>query len=466
MSSRTQRNTPPLACDLALLGGTVLTLDPGNPVVDRGFVAVTGDRIVAVGDAALAERFHADRTVHCSGKVVMPGMVDCHNHLFQSLGRTLGEGLPGWKWLSDFIWPYASAISHDETLAAVYLGAVEAVLAGTTCVLDHHYGQAGYETTVRVAEILEEVGLRGFVARGISGPFTDLAEVQGLPESAFQMSAEEELAITESCIAARPAGSRVRISPGPLNVVYTDPDLVIASVELARANGLKWHTHLSAPQNDPVIFAGKHNGMRPAVWLEHHGLLGPDAILAHATWIDEEEIEAIGASGAAVSHCPLSNMYVPVGVMPFRALSDAGAVVGMGTDGSCCGHRQDLFENSKLMVLMHRLHNLDPEACFASEALGVATRGGAAAHGIQAGVLEVGALADILVIDTTQPQFVPLHDPRSAIVYTAQGGDVDMNIVGGEIIVEDGRSTRVDQEAVLAEARSRAGELFDRIKLN
>mgnify|MGYP001977308208 CR=1 FL=1 len=121
---------------------------------------------------------------------------------------------------------------------------------------------------------------------------------------------------------------------------------------------------------------------------------------------------------------------------------------------------------TKLMVLMHRLHNLDPEACFASEALGVATRGGAAAHGIQAGVLEVGALADILVIDTTQPQFAPLHDPRSAIVYTAQGSDVDMNIVGGEIIVEDGRSTRVDQEAVVAEARSRAGELFDRIKLN
>ena len=85
MSSRTQRNTPPLACDLALLDGTVLTLDPENPVVDQGFVAVTGDRIVAVGDAALAERFHADRTVHCSGKVVMPGMVDCHNHLFQSL---------------------------------------------------------------------------------------------------------------------------------------------------------------------------------------------------------------------------------------------------------------------------------------------------------------------------------------------------------------------------------------------
>ena len=118
------------------------------------------------------------------------------------------------------------------------------------------------------------------------------------------------------------------------------------------------------------------------------------------------------------------------------------------------------------MVLMHRLHNLDPEACLATEALGVATRGGAAALGIQAGVLEVGALADILVIDTTQPHFVPLHDPRSAIVYTAQGGDVDMNIVGGEIIVEDGRSTRVDQDAVVAEARSRAGELFDRIKLN
>ena len=456
--------TAPSHCDLLLEGGTVLTLDPHNPVIEHGFVAITGDRITAVGDGRQSGSFEADRTISCRGKMVMPGLIDCHNHLFQSLGRTLGEGLSGWAWLSEFMWPYAAGITRSETVAAVYLGALEAVLAGTSCVLDHHYGRADHETTVRVAEILEEVGLRGRVARGVAGPYTSLARRQGLPQSAFPLPFDEELAITEACIRSRPQGSRVEIGPGPINVVYTDPDLVAASVELARSHGVKWHTHLSAPQSDPDVFSQEH-GTRPAVWLHSKGLLGPEAVLAHATWVNTDEIQAMGETRTAVAHCPLSNLYVPYGVMPLREILDAGVSVGLGSDGSCCGHRQDLFENIKLMVLMHRLHNLDPTASSASQALEVATRGGAAVHGIPAGELAAGALADILVIDTTRPQFAPVHDPVAAIVYTARGSDVEMNIVGGEIIVEHGRSTRIDQDAVVSEARRRAAELAERIGL-
>ena len=173
----------------------------------------------------------------------------------------------------------------------------------------------------------------------------------------------------------------------------------------------------------------------------------------------------MGDTRTAVAHCPLSNLYVPYGVMPLREILDAGVAVGLGSDGSCCGHRQDLFENMKLMVLMHRIHHLDPRASSAAQALEVATRGGAAVHSIQAGVLAAGALADILVIDTTRPHFAPIHDPIAAIVYTARGTDVEMNIVGGEIIVEHGRSTRIDQDAVVSEAIRRAAELAERIGL-
>ena len=464
MNLQSNPRTAPSRCDVLLDGGTVLTLDPHNPVIERGFVAIAGDRIAAVGNKQQACAFEADLTVPCQGKVVMPGLIDCHNHLFQSLGRTLGEGLSGWEWLSEFMWPYAAGITREETFAAVYLGALEAVLAGTTCVLDHHYGRADHDTTVMVAEILEEVGLRGRVARGMAGPYTGLASRQGLPESAFPLPFDEELAITEACIRSRPQGSKVEICPGPINVVYTDPDLVAASVELARSHGVKWHTHLSAPQSDPSVFQQEH-GMRPAVWLHSKGLLGPDAVLAHATWVDTEEIEAMGDTRTAVAHCPLSNLYVPYGVMPLREILDAGVAVGLGSDGSCCGHRQDLFENTRLMVLMHRLHHLDPKASSAAQALEVATRGGAAVHSIQAGVLAAGALADILVIDTTRPHFAPMHDPIAAIVYTARGTDVEMSIVGGEIIVEHGRSTRIDQDAVVSEAIRRAAELAERIGL-
>jgi 5-methylthioadenosine/S-adenosylhomocysteine deaminase len=382
--------------------------------------------------------------------------------MFQSLGRTLGEGLNGWEWLSRFMWPYAAEITPAETLAAVYLGAVEAVLAGTTSVLDHHYGRTDAATTLVVAAALEEVGLRGKVARGIAGPYTELARRQGLPESAFPHPAGEELAITEACMKARPGGSKVEIWPGPINAVYTDQDLLVAAVEMARSHGVGWHTHLSAPRSDPDAYVEAY-GMRPAAWLHSRGLLGPDAVLAHATWVDEEEIEAIGSTGTAVAHCPLSNQYMPYGVMPLRRLLEAGATVGLGSDGSACGHRQDLFENMKLLVLMHRLHSLDPAGSSAPEALEIATRGGAAVHRIEAGVLAPGALADVIVVEASRPHLVPLHRPGPGIVYSARAGDVETNIIGGEIVVERGRCTRVDQDAVIEEARARAGELMERI---
>lgn len=454
----------PAHCDLLLEGGVVVTLDPARPVIEGGFVAVEGDRIAAVGPGAQASGHRADRVISCRGMLVLPGLVDCHNHLFQSLGRTLGEGLPGWEWLSSFMWPYAAQITPEEAAAAVYLGAVEAALSGATALLDHHYGRTGEAAVLAAAEAIEEVGLRGAVARGAAGPYTALAESQGLPRHAFGLSGQEELDITEACIRARPPGSKVAVWPGPVNAVYTEQDLLAAAVELARSYGTGWHTHLSAPSGDPDLYKEAY-GVRPAVWLRDNGLLGPDAVLAHAVWLDEEEIEALGSTAAAVVHCPMSNQYVPYGVMPMRRLLEAGATAALGTDGSVCGHRQDLFDNMKMLVLMHRLADLDPGSSSAAEALYTATRGGAAALGIDAGRLEAGALADVIAVDANRPHLTPVHDPRAALVYAARGSDVALSIVGGRVVVEEGRCRLVDQDEVMAEARGRARDLIGRIGL-
>ncbi len=454
----------PAVCDLLLDGGTLVTLDPARPVIEDGAVAITGDRITAVGDRKEVGQPPAQRVVRCDGRLIMPGLIDCHNHLFQTLGRTLGEGLPGWEWLRRFMWPYAARITPQDTVAAVYLGAVEAALVGTTSLLDHHYGRTDHETTLAVADAIEAVGLRGVVARGVTGPYTEMAQRQGLPRRVFGTTHQEELEVTQACIRARPPGSRVAVWPGPINAVYTDQQLLISAVELARSYGTRWHTHLSAPRSDPPAYRETY-GMRPAAWLHSQGLLGPEAVLAHATWLDRQEIEMIGATGTAVVHCPLSNQYVPYGVMPMRRLLQAGATVGMGTDGSACGHRQDLFENMKMLVLMHRLADLDPGASNAAEALSIATLGGAAALDIEAGRLVPGALADVIVIDTNRAHLAPVHDPRSALVYSVRGSDATMNIVDGRIIVEDGRCTKVDQAEVISEARGRARHLIRRIGL-
>jgi 5-methylthioadenosine/S-adenosylhomocysteine deaminase len=363
------------------------------------------------------------------------------------------------------MWPYAGAISRHETEIAAHLGAIEAARAGTTAVLDHHYGRTDVETTLAVASAIETVGLRGVVARGMAGPLTEIGARQGLPAASFPYGAQEELDLTRECMEARPPGSRVAVWPGPINVVYTDRGLLRDAVGLAEDMGTGWHTHFCAPAGDPALYREAY-GVAPAEWLHGEGLLGPRATLAHATWLEDGDVELLGGSSSCVAHCPLSNQYVPYGVMRLRDLRDRGATVGLGTDGSACGHRQDMFEQMKLMILMHRVHALDPRVTGAAEALELATREGARLIGIDAGSLAAGKLADVTVVDLGAPHLTPVSDPLSSVVYAAHGTDVWMTVVGGRVIFEGGACTTVDEAEVLREAARCAGALLERAGLS
>jgi 5-methylthioadenosine/S-adenosylhomocysteine deaminase len=462
-AERAERPQSP-ACDLLVSGGIILTLDDGRTVLDPGAVAISADRIIAVGTPEELRTYRAPRTIDAAGMAVIPGLVDCHNHLFQTLGRGLGEGLGGWPWLSEFMWPYAGAITGEETRVAALLGSIEAARAGTTAILDHHYGRTDPETTLAVADAIESVGLRGVVARGMAGPLSRVGAEQGLPRSSFRYDSEEELELTAECMCARPKESRVAVWPGPINLVYTDQDLLRRSAELARSAGVGWHTHCCAPPTDPEIYLEAY-GMRPVPWLRREGLLGPDTTLAHCTWLDDEDVQSIGETRTGVAYLPVSNQYMPYGVMRLADLRAAGAVVGLATDGSACGHRQDLFDCMKQAILLQRVHTLQPEASIAEEALELATREGSALLGLEAGSIEPGRLADLVVVDLRRPHLCPLSRAVASLVYSTSGSDVSMNIVGGQVIYEDGRCTMVDEGEVIAEARVRARELIERAGL-
>jgi 5-methylthioadenosine/S-adenosylhomocysteine deaminase len=455
----------PVAADLLLTGGVLVTVDDERRVIEPGAIAVTGDRIVGVFEGPPPASLRAGRTVDCTGRAVVPGFVDCHTHLFQTLARGLGEGLGGWRWLAEFMWPYAGALTSADVRAAVRAGAVEAVRTGITAVLDHHYGLADADTTLDVAAVLSQVGLRGTVARGMAGPPSEVSRQRGLPGQSFRASAAEELQATRSCMRARPAGGSVHVAPGPINIVYTEPELVLASAALAREGGTLWHTHLCAPREDPELFRRTH-GVWPVAWLASNGALGPGTTLAHATWLRDEEVALLGETATGVAHLPVSNEYMPYGVMRLRDLRRAGATVGLGTDGSACGHRQDPFEQMKMAVLLQRVHALDPTAATAEEALELATREGARYLGIDAGQIAEGRLADLAVVDLQRPHLTPRHRAVSALVYSATPADVVMTIVGGEIVYQDGACTRVDEAEVMAEAQARAGDLVRRAGLD
>lgn len=448
-------------CDLLLTGGTVVTVDDEHRVYDDGAVAVTGTRIVAVGTAAELAGWRAEQVVDCTGRAVLPGLVDGHNHLFQGLAKGLGEGMSIVPWLCQFMWPYSIAMTREAAVAAVRLAAAEALRAGTTAVIDNHYAPTDLATTLAVADVIEEAGLRGAVARGVVGQRTEIAELRGQPPELFRYSAADEMTITREAISQRPPGSKVEVWPAPLNLTYVDQDLVRASVSLARELGTRWHTHCCEGAGDPTGYLEAY-GVRPVEWLAKEGLLDEHATLAHAIWLDDADLEQVVASGAGIAHNPTSNAYLASGAVRLAELGAGGVPVSLGTDGPSCGHRQDLFECMKQSIFVQRLATGDPESMTARRALELGTREGARYAGIDAGVVEPGRLADLVVVDLGKPHLQPVHDVIATLVYSARGSDVEMTVVDGEIVYRDGACARVDESDATEQANRLARELLDR----
>lgn len=454
----------PKECDLLLTGGSVITVDDERRVLEPGAVAVTGDRILAVGAPEDLASYRPRRRIDCTGKAVIPGLIDGHNHLFLGLVRSLGEGMTLHPWLREFIWPFAFAVRPSEARIGQQLSCVEAIRSGTTAVLDNYYGPRDAEGTLGVAEAMEQVGIRGAVTRSIVGHSTEVSRRMGMYEEFFHYGADEELEITRACIEARPPGGLVEVWPAPINLLYVDHALFIRSVELAKELGTRWHTHCSETRHDPENFIEAF-GMRPVEWLASEGVLDTDATLAHGVWLDDGEVRLIGQHQGGVAYNPISNQYLASGVFRLRDVRESGAAVALGTDGAACGHRQDMFECMKMAILLQRVHSLDPVASWAEEALEMATREGARYLGIDAGVLAPGKLADIAVVNLQGAHLVPRQRTVATLAYAARGSDVAMTIVGGRVVFEDGRCPLVDEAAILEEAQARAHEVVDRAGL-
>jgi 5-methylthioadenosine/S-adenosylhomocysteine deaminase len=452
-------------CDLLLTGGIVITVDDQRRVLEPGAIAIRGEEIVAVGTVDAIAGYGANWTINCEGKLLTPGFVDCHNHLFESMLRGVGEGMKLWHWLSQLMQPFGDRITRAEAVAAATNCALEAIRNGTTYVVDNHYAPTDFETTLAVADAIASTGMRGAVARGMYGNPTPISDRFGFDvlDRTFLFSVDDEINISRAAMEARPPGSQVEVWPCLENISYNPQELIIRAVALAREFGTRWHSHLAEDDTEQGLYREQF-GSGLVEWLHAEGLL-EGGTFAHCIWLDEQDIEILADKAAGIAHCPVSNQYLATNIMRLPDLLSAGAIIGLGSDGSCCGN-QDLVLAMHQAVSLQRVNTLDPAIVLAEEAFEMATIGGTRQVGINAGQLMPGKRADLAIFGVDAPPAKPFNNAIGHLVYNSRGSDVEMTIIGGKIVYEDGLCTMIDEVEVIKEVQARSDELFERLGIN
>ncbi len=449
------------------MDAAIVTVDDDFTVYEKGWIRTEGDVIVGVGsgDAPPVAR-HGDVTViDGTGHCVMPGMVNAHTHLFQTLFRGLGDDKSLLDWLRDYIWPAAGVMTAAEAELAARIGLLENLRSGVTSVIDHAYIHPDPSIDDAMCRAADSVGLRYLLARGWCDRYYDPKLQETLPEI---------LSRADDLRAAWAHHPRIRIEHAPLIPWGCSDEAMKATIAASAAwndgfAGL--HVHCAETSTE-VSMSVDERGMRHVPWLASVGALGPNTQLAHSVWLDDDELALIAASGASVVHCPVSNMYLASGVARIPEMLAMGIPVSLASDGPGSNNRQDLFEVLKASVLLQKVHTLNPMILQPEDALRMACRGGAKSFGMPSiGALTVGRKADLVLVDLQSVFVAPVHRVPSALVFNVTPRDVRLVLVDGEVRMRDGfcidakSGLVVDERALLAQAADAARTLFDRINL-
>ena len=433
----------------------IVTMDDAGTELENGWLLVEDGFVVEVGDGSppFAEHFE-----NLAGRLVTPGLVNAHHHLFQTLTRTRAQEADLFAWLRA-LYPLWSRIDADAEHAAARAGLAELVLGGCTTVFDHHYvfppGRAGLvEAEIQAAR---EIGVRMVASRGSM----DVGESQGgLPPDDLVEELDTVLADTEglATLHEEGPGAWTQIAVAPCSPFSASKRLMSESAALARRLGLRLHTHLAETVEEEQYCRGLF-GCRPVEYLEQLDWLAGDVWCAHCVHLSEADVRAFAAAGTGVAHCPTSNLRLGAGVAPVRAMLDAGVPVGLGVDGSASNERSDLSADVKQALLVARGVG-GPTAMTVRDALRLGTRGGAAVLGRDdLGSLEPGRCADFAVWNLDGLEFGGADDPLAALVLSGPHR-AERVYVGGEPAVLDGELARADERQIAAAHRVQAARFL------
>ncbi len=438
---------------LLIRGGQILTLNDRHDVID-GDVSIKDGRIAAIG-SNIAERH--DRVVDARGGYVLPGLIQTHIHLCQTLFRGFADDLPLMDWLRTRIWPMEAAHTPATLRAAARLATTELLSSGTTAVLTM---ETVHDTDV-VFEAVAESGLRATIGKCMMD-FD--AEVPRRLQEATQSSLDESVTIRKRWHGA--ANGRLSAAFAPRFAVSCSRELLEAVGSLSDEQHALVHTHASESRDEIAIVKKISGGMTNLEYLASVHLASPHLCAAHCVWVDDREQRLIADHDIKVMHCPGSNLKLGSGIAPVPEMRARGITVSLGADGAACNNRLDMFEEMRLAAVLQAMRKR-PGVLPARDVLWMATRAGARTLGLddEIGSLEVGKRADVIVVERDRPHLAPGPEVYSTLVYAARGSDVRTTIVDGELLVDDFLPVRVDRTEIAVEARAAALDLARRAGL-
>ncbi len=431
-------------------GATIVTMNDRFEILD-GSVGIVDGRITAVGEVPDGEW---DRILNARGAYLLPGFIQTHIHLCQTLFRSYADDMPLLDWLRRRVWPMEAAHSTGTLRASARLAAAELISSGTTTVLTM---ETVHDTDV-VFEAIAETGMRAVIGKCM------MDADDGVPSRLRERTRDsiaESLALKKRWDGAE--NGRIRAAFAPRFAVSCSRELLEAVAGLSRTEGALIHTHASENREEIEVVRRLSGGMSNLEYLADTGLATASLCAAHCVWVTDAEQQLLAERDVKVLHCPGSNLKLGSGIAPVAAMRRRGICVSLGADGAACNNRLDMFHEIRLAATLQAVHS-GPGALTARDALWMATREGARALGMsqEIGSIEPGKQADLILVDRDRPHMTPDADPWSTLAYSATGSDVRLTMVGGRILHQDFALTELDRSYIVAMGRSAAAELAAR----
>jgi 5-methylthioadenosine/S-adenosylhomocysteine deaminase len=447
--------------NLLISGGTVVTLGEKGTIED-GAIAVEDEEIIDIGkEKDLKPKYSGYEKIDAKGKVVIPGLINTHQHAAMSLLRGYADDYPLKEWLEKWIWPLERHMTGYDMHIGALLTAVESIMSGTTTVNTMYF----YHKEFNEARAFAEAKIRGIIGHGClswhkENDKRDLEELARLWHGKMD--------------------GTIRVSVDPHAPYTVDPQYLVEikqwTSELNEKYGspehpIIWHMHVAETSDEARKIEEAFNiPVKGGVveYLDSLGVLWEDVIAAHCVHLSEKDIAILSKRNVKISHNPVSNLKLASGISPIPKLLKAGVTVSLGTDSPSSNNVADMFETMKLAALLHKGINSNPTVLPAETVLRMGTIEGARALRWEnhIGSLDVGKKADIVIIDFDKPHLCPVYNVASHLVYAVRGADVETVIVNGNIVLENREIKTVNVEKVMEKVMKVKEALLDRLSSN